>query len=180
MNDDLEPGIDCQSLGHYYEQCRLTAYPDPASPRARAQRAGRDDPSLSGAPWSIGFGDTGPDVVEGLTITQDEAEERYMRRLTQEFAPAVRSAVHARLNQKQFDAVVDIFYNVGAGNMSASTLVRLLNEGDFSGAAGQFPRWNLAGGQVMKGLQRRREAERLVFIGYDAGPAISAALAKFP
>jgi lysozyme len=97
-----------------------------------------------------------------------------------EFEPAVCRVVKVPLNQRQFDALVSIFYNAGVGNMSVSTLVRLLNLGDYSGAAAQFPRWNQSGGEVLKGLQRRREAERLVFLGDDAGDAIAAGEAKFP
>jgi lysozyme len=180
MNDDLHIGQDGQEVCHYFEQCRLKAYPDPASPLARAIRAKHPTAGLSGAPWTIGWGDTGPDVVEGLEITQHEADERFARRMADEFEPAVKREVRFKLTQKQFDALVSIFYNAGVTNMGRSTMVRVLNFGDYSGAADEFPRWNKAGGIVMKGLQRRREAERLVFLGYDAAPAITAALAKFP
>lgn len=183
MNDDLRLGPDGTEICHHYEQLRLEAYPDPGSPRAKAMRAGRpasEYRKLSGAPWTIGWGDTGPDVVEGLVITEQEADERFARRMALEFEHAVRQAVKVDLNQRQFDAVVSIFYNTGVGAMSGSTLVRMLNAGDFAGAAEQFPRWNMSGGAVMKGLQRRREAERLVFLGMAARPAIIAGEAKFP
>lgn len=180
MNDELNIGPDGAEICHHYEQLRLQAYPDPGSPRARALRAGRPAAGLSGAPWTIGWGDTGPDVVEGLTITRDEADRRFARRMALEFEPAVRSAVKVPLNQRQFDAVVSIFYNAGVGALSASTLVRVLNLGDFAGAAVQFLRWDKSGGEVMKGLQRRREAERLVFLGMGARAAIVSAEAKFP
>lgn len=180
MNDDLRLGPDGTVLCHHYESLRLKAYPDPGSPRAKAQAAGKPFAGLSGAPWTIGWGDTGPDVVEGLVITAEEADRRFARRMALEFEPAVRKAVKVPLNQRQFDAVVSIFYNAGVSALTASTLVRLLNLGDYAGAAGQFPRWNQSGGAVMKGLQRRREAERLVFLGMEARPAIISAEAKFP
>jgi lysozyme len=174
-------GVDGVEICHSYEKCRLRAYPDPGSELAKALRAGKAiGPHLRGDPWTIGWGDTGPGVVEGLVITQEEADARFARRMAEEFEPAVLRAVRVQLTQKQFDALVSIFYNAGAEALSASTLVRVLNSGDYKGAAGQFPRWNLSGGEVMKGLQRRREAERLVFLGHDAGPAITAALVKFP
>lgn len=183
MNDELHLGADGTALCHHYEQLRLQAYPDPGSPRAKAIRAGKppaEYQKLSGAPWTIGWGDTGPDVVEGLTITAQEADQRFARRMALEFEPAVRKAVRVPLNQRQFDAVVSIFYNAGVPAMSGSTLVRLLNMGDFAGAAGQFPRWNQSGGVRMKGLDRRREAERLVFLGMEARTAIISAEAKYP
>jgi lysozyme len=119
-------------------------------------------------------------VVEGLTITAQEADQRFAHRMAREFEPAVRKAVKVPLNQRQFDAVVSIFYNAGVAAMSGSTLVRLLNLGDFAGAAAQFPRWNQSSGQRMKGLDRRREGERLVFLGMDARNAIISGEAKFP
>lgn len=183
MNDELQIGPDGTVICHHYEQLRLEAYPDPGSPRAKAMRAGRPPAEyrrLSGAPWTIGYGDTGPDVVEGLVITEQEANKRFARRMAIEFEPAVRAAVNVPLNQRQFDALASIFYNAGVGALSASTLMRMLNLGDFAGAAAQFPRWNKSGGQVMKGLQRRREAERLVFLGMGARAAIISAEAKFP
>jgi lysozyme len=180
MNDDLHLGPEGAELCHHYEQLRLQAYPDPGSPRAKAIRASKPSAGLSGAPWTIGWGDTGPDVVEGLAITAEDADQRFARRMALEFELAVRKAVRVPLNQRQFDAVVSIFYNAGVSAMSASTMVRLLNMGDYAGAAGQFPRWNQSGGAVMKGLQRRREAERLVFLGGDARSAIAAGEAKFP
>lgn len=61
-----------------------------------------------------------------------------------------------------------------------STFLRKLNLGDYAGAAAELPKWVMAGGQVMKGLQRRREAARLVFLGMDARSAIVSAEAKFP
>ncbi|KPV08881.1 hypothetical protein APR50_10440 [Variovorax paradoxus] len=180
MNESLQLGPDGTEICHYYEELRLRAYPDPASPRAKAERAGRPSAGLSGAPWTIGWGDTGPDVVEGLTITLDEANQRFARRMALEFEPAVRKAVLVPLTQRQFDALVSIFYNAGRAALSASTLIRLLNAGDYAGAASQFPRWNMAGGSVMKGLQRRREAERLVFLGGDARSSIDSAKARYP
>lgn len=183
MNEEKRLGHEGTAVCHYFEQLRLEAYPDPGSPRAKAMRAGKPPSEyrkLNGAPWTIGWGDTGPDVVEGLKITTEEAGQRFARRMALEFEPAVRKAVKVPLNQRQFDALVSIFYNAGVAALTSSTLVRLLNMGDFAGAAGQFWRWNMSGGVRMKGLDRRREAERLVFLGGDAQSAIAAALAKFP
>ena len=191
MNEDLRMGPDGHAVAHYFEQCKLRAYPDPGSPLFKALRAAGIDPyslsaipagyaRLSGKPWTIGWGDASPDVVPGMVIGQAEADARYARRMAVEFEPAVRRAVTVRLDQRQFDALVSIFYNAGADALGRSTLVRLLNAGDRIGAAAEFPRWNKSGGAVMKGLQRRREAERLLFLGSVPKPAIDAALARFP
>ncbi|KQD16250.1 lysozyme [Acinetobacter baumannii] len=68
------------------------------------------------------------------------------------------------LTQNQFDALVSLAYNIGSGAFKGSTLLKLLNKGDYKGAADQFLVWNKAGGKVMKGLVRRREAERALFL----------------
>ncbi|MET3916247.1 lysozyme [Variovorax sp. OAS795] len=191
MNEHLSMGPDGHAVARYFEDCKLRAYPDPGSPLFAALRRAGVDPfalisvpsafaHLSGAPWTIGRGDTGPGVVPGLVIGQAEADRRYARRMASEFEPAVRCAVDVPLTQRQFDALVSIFYNGGASALGKSTLVRLLNGGDHDGAAAEFPRWNKSRGKVMKGLQRRREAERLLFLGAEAQSAIAAALAKFP
>lgn len=178
-------------LCHYFEQLKLRAYPDPGSPLFKALMREKIDPyslqavpakfvQLSGAPWTIGWGDTGPDVVPGLVITAEQADQRFARRMSSEFEPGVRAAVRLVLAQHEFDALVSIFYNVGVGAMRASTLVRKLNAGDRAGAAAEFPRWNKSAGERSKGLDRRREAERVLFLGTAAREAIAAALRKFP
>lgn len=145
---------------------------------------------LSGKPWTIGWGDT-ENVSVGLVISQAEADGRYARRLVRDFEPATRSAVQVPLSPRQFDAVVSTVYNTGPGGRGRdgilflasgmpSTFLRKLNAGDYAGAAAELPKWNRAGGQVLKGLQRRREATRLVFLGQDARSAIVSGEAKFP
>lgn len=189
--NDFHMSPDGHAVAHYFEQCRLRAYPDPGSPLFKALRAAGIDPygltavpashaQLSGKPWTIGWGDAAPGVAPGMVISQAEADQRYARRMAGEFEPAVRRAVTLPLNQRQFDALVSIFYNAGVEALSKSTLVRLLNAGDILGAAEQFPRWNMSGGEVLKGLKRRREAERLLFLGTDPKAAIAAGVAKFP
>ncbi|EAA7932780.1 lysozyme, partial [Salmonella enterica subsp. enterica] len=76
----------------------------------------------------------------------------------------VSRLVKVRLTQGQFDALVSFAYNLGARTLSTSTLLRKLNAGDYAGAADEFLCWNKAGGKVLKGLTRRREAERALFL----------------
>lgn len=78
---------------------------------------------------------------------------------------AVNSYVRVPLNQNQFDALVSFTFNVGSGNFRNSTLLKKLNNGDYKGASNEFLRWVRAGGRVLAGLQRRRNAERKMFLG---------------
>ncbi|CAK0744541.1 lysozyme [Gammaproteobacteria bacterium] len=81
---------------------------------------------------------------------------------------AVRKWVNVALTQGQFDALVSLVFNFGAGNFRKSTLLKKLNAGDFAGVADEFLRWNKAGGKVAEGLRRRRMAEKSMF---ERGPA---------
>ncbi|MCF3948709.1 lysozyme [Acidiphilium iwatense] len=73
------------------------------------------------------------------------------------------SQVTVPLNPNQQAALIDFVYNLGAGNFRASTLLRLLNAGDFARAVRQFTLWDHADGRVLPGLLRRREAEAALF-----------------
>jgi hypothetical protein len=79
------------------------------------------------------------------------------------FEKAVQRLVKVKLNQNQFDALVSFAYNCGEGNLAKSTLLKRVNAGDFEGAAQEFHKWNKGGGQVLRGLVRRRKAESDLF-----------------
>jgi lysozyme len=144
---------------HYFESCKLDAYPDPGS--------------KDGKPWTIGWGHTGPEVVKGLKWTQAQADAAFLRDL-HKFGCGVLECVKVEINQGQFDALVCFAYNVGLGALRSSTLLRLLNAGDYAGAAGQFKRWNKNDGKVMRGLIRRRAAEECLFRGMGGAESIAA------
>ncbi|OQS41126.1 lysozyme [Chromobacterium haemolyticum] len=112
--------------------------------------------------WTIGYGHTGPDVTPGQVITQAQADALLARDL-ERFEAGVARLVKVPLNQNQFDALVCFSFNLGLGALQGSTLLRLLNAGDYAGAAVQFPRWNKAGGKELPGLTRRRAAEQSLF-----------------
>lgn len=112
--------------------------------------------------WTIGYGHTG-NVKEGDSITKAEADELLDKDL-QTFRNGVRRLVKVPLNENQFGALVSFAYNLGLGSLQNSTLLKLLNAGDYDGAADQFLRWNKSKGKVLTGLVRRREAERAVFL----------------
>ena len=78
---------------------------------------------------------------------------------------AVSEYTDVDLSQNEFDALVSFTFNLGGGAFRRSTLLRKLNEGDRAEAADQLLRWNRAGGKVLRGLTRRREAERTMFLG---------------
>lgn len=125
------------------------------------------DPGTGGAPWTIGWGETGPDVRPGVMWTQQQADQRLRERLT-EFGEAVAALVRIRLQPNELAALASLAYNIGLANFRNSTLLRLLNAGDRGGAANQFLRWNRAGGRVLRGLSNRRAAERAMFVGANA------------
>lgn len=77
---------------------------------------------------------------------------------------AVNRLVKVPLKQNQYDALVSFVFNVGAGSFSRSTMLKLLNERDYQGAANQFPAWRMSGGVVMAGLVKRRANERALFL----------------
>ncbi|EMP5337354.1 TPA: lysozyme [Citrobacter freundii] len=135
-----------------FEGCRLTAYPDPGT---------------GGAPWTIGYGWTHPidgkPVKPGMTIDQETAD-RLLKTGLVSYENDVLKLVRVKLTKGQFDALVSFAYNVGSRALSTSTLLKKLNAGDIKGAADEFLRWNKAGGKVLNGLTRRREAERALFL----------------
>ena len=112
---------------------------------------------------TIGYGTT-KNVVEGMKITQNQAEEMLMKDL-EEFEEYVEDLIDVKLDQHQFDALVAWTFNLGPTNLKTSTLRKVLNKGAYDDVPEQMKRWNKAGGQVLKGLVRRRAAEALLFEG---------------
>ena len=117
---------------------------------------------------TIGYGSTlypnGKKVrLTDKAITKDEAITLLYDTLGT-YEKAIHDNVKAPINQNQFDALVSFVYNVGAGNFAKSTLLKKLNKADYQGAADEFLRWNKAGGKVLNGLTRRRDAERSLFL----------------
>jgi lysozyme len=111
--------------------------------------------------WTIGWGHT-QGVTEGMTCTVDQAEAWFQQDM-QWAQQAVLNAVNVPLNQNQFDALVSFTENEGAAAFERSTLLKLLNEGSYSGAASQFSSWIYQAGQVLPGLVTRRQQEAALF-----------------
>lgn len=119
------------------------------------------DPGTGGAPWTIGWGATGPGIDQGTVWTQDACAARLeadLQRYAAEVADALGDCPASAL---QFDALVSFHYNTGA--IARATLTRKHKAGDFEGAAREFDRWCYAGGRVMRGLARRRAAEAALY-----------------
>ena len=114
---------------------------------------------------TIGYGTT-KNVVEGMKISQHQAEELLMKDL-EEFEEYVEDLIDVPLEQNQFDALVAWTYNLGPTNLKTSTLRKVLNIGAYDDVAEQIKRWNKANGKVLKGLVRRRNAEAELFDGND-------------
>ena len=115
--------------------------------------------------WTIGYGHT-KDVQEGDVWSESHADHMLEVEL-EEFEGYINNNVTVALSQNQFDALVSWVYNLGPANLKASTMLKVLNSGDYEGVPAQIKRWNKAGGKVLEGLIRRREAEALLFVGRD-------------
>ena len=115
--------------------------------------------------WTIGYGHT-KDVQEGDEWSESHADHMLEVEL-EEFEGYINDNVTVALSQNQFDALVSWVYNLGPANLKASTMLKVLNSGDYEGVPAQIQRWNKAGGKVLEGLIRRRKAEALLFVGRD-------------
>lgn len=133
-----------------FEGCELTAY------------------QCSAGVWTIGYGITegagvGIKPAKGMTITQQQAED-LLRQAVDKFAARVDELITANVNANEFGACLSLAYNVGSNGFAKSTVLRELNAGRKDAAAAAFQMWNKAGGVVSKGLVRRREAEKQLFL----------------
>ena len=145
MNLNMKTSNEGISLIQKFEGCETEAY------------------QCSAGVWTIGYGHT-KDVVEGMKITTEEAEQMLVDEL-HEYESYINKHVTVALSQNQFDALVSWVYNLGSANLQASTLLKVLNAEDYSDVPNQIKRWNKANGKVLEGLVRRREAEALLFEG---------------
>jgi lysozyme len=133
-----------------FEGCKLTAYQCPAGI------------------WTIGIGSThygdGTPITKNRTLPTEKAAIALLAATIGQYEKAV-NAVDVELTQNEFDALVCLCYNIGAGNFASSTLVKMLKAKEpKSEIAAQFLRWNKAGGKVLAGLTRRRNAEAELFL----------------
>lgn len=140
-------------LVQYFEGCQLKAYTDEVGV------------------WTIGWGHTGLQhkdgtVYRGRVITQAQADDLLDYDM-QQFERRVTALVRIPISDYMFGALVAFDFNTGG--LDDSTLLLQLNDddGNIMDAADQFMRWNHAGGRVLRGLTKRRAAERALFLGNE-------------
>ena len=111
---------------------------------------------------SVGVPTGGYGHTRGLTAdmvgqpVSAEQADAWLQEDVGDAVAAVNRFVGVPLTQHQFDALVDFTFNEGAGALQHSTLLRLLNEGDYAGADAEFANWVRAGGGILPGLVKRR------------------------
>lgn len=119
------------------------------------------DPGTGGHPWTIGWGATGPGIGPGTVWTQAACDQRLVADIARHALDVETALGDMPTTQGQFDALVSFHYNTGA--IRRSTLLKHHLSGDHTAAAAQFARWNRAGGRVLRGLVRRRNAEAKLY-----------------
>ena len=110
---------------------------------------------------TIGYGST-KGVSMDMEITQERAEALLIEDIS-DFEEEVNKCVKVPLTQNQFDALVAWTFNLGGTNLRNSTMLKVLNEGEYEKVPSEMKRWNKAAGKTLDGLIRRREAESLLF-----------------
>lgn len=118
--------------------------------------------------WTIGYGTTaaagvGISPKAGMTISEAQAEG-YLHAALEKFAAQIAPRIKRPANDNEFSAFLSLAYNIGPGAFARSSALVKFNAGDKAGAANAILLWNKAGGKVLAGLKRRREAERALFL----------------
>jgi lysozyme len=106
---------------------------------------------------TIGFGTT-EGVKPGDTITAPKAVARALQDVAK-YEGAVKTCVKVPLHQYEYDSFLSLAYNIGPGAFCGSTLVRVLNAGDYTEACRQILKWDKFKGKPLRGLTIRRQAE---------------------
>ena len=109
--------------------------------------------------WTICGGET-LGVKPGMVETVEGCALREEAALIRHAEPVLACTPGLRPHPNQLSAAISLAYNIGTGGYCASTVARRFNARDWRGACDAFLMWNRAGGQVVRGLDRRRRAER--------------------
>ena len=107
---------------------------------------------------------SGKIAINGVTVKYADGltEQQALDLLSQDVQPAentVNTNVKVPLTQNQFDALVSFTFNVGGGAFKGSTLLKVLNQKQYTEVPTQLLRWTRAGGKVVQGLLNRRQNE---------------------
>lgn len=129
-----------------FEGCRLQSYKD------------------QGGVWTIGWGSTGPSIVEGLVWTQDQADRDLATRVQKLEDQFHLYVTRNSLSQDQVTALTDFAYNLGFGALIGSTLLKYIESGNDLTAAKAFCSWDHIGVTENKGLLIRRLSEALLYL----------------
>jgi lysozyme len=162
MNEDLSLSRAGANLVKHFESCMKKAGPDRyAAYKCPANVA------------TIGWGTT-KGVKMDMVWSLAQCDAAFLKDM-HHFEADVKRLVKVQLTQWQYDALVSFCYNVGAGNLANSTLLKKVNAGDFDAAALEFHKWCKAKGKKLDGLVRRRASEALLFqniadLDYDGRP----------
>jgi lysozyme len=128
-----------------YEGCELESY--------------QDEKGI----WTIGYGHTGAEIIEGMKISINQADKMFLNDLLS-FENGVTKLLVPNINENMFSALVSFSYNCGLGALRTSTLLKLINETKYFEAANEFLKWNKIAGKVDHGLTNRRRSERELFL----------------
>lgn len=111
--------------------------------------------------YTIGYGHCGSDVKEGMQITEAEAEKLLKEDISKFEKGVSQLTATVELKPQQFDALVSFAYNVGLKNFRGSDLLKTVREtpNDLETIRKDFRQWMKAGEKILKGLEKRREAE---------------------
>jgi len=140
----MKSSANCYKLIKHYEGCELNAYLCPSDK------------------LTIGYGHIN-DVTKGEIITQEQADNFFLQDIIN-FETIVNNLVKVKLSQNQFDALVSFVFNVGRGSFETSTLLNLLNKGDYNDIPAQLLRWDKdSKGSILDGLEKRRKSESILW-----------------
>jgi lysozyme len=117
------------------------------------------DPATGGAPWTVCFGHTGPDVRPGQSYTKAQCDALLQADMAVADA-AVRRCIPVPMLRHVEAALVSAVFNIGPSVVCGSTLQRKAMANNWPGACAELSRWDKAAGRVMRGLTLRRADER--------------------
>jgi len=155
-----------EKLAKPFESCSLKAYWDPAGFPTIGWGHLLSRTTKRQTMAKLGFSSEEADEWLRITypdLSQEQADKLFEADLSKTYNSLER-IVKIGITKEQAAALLDFAFNCGPGNLQISTLLRLVNRGDFVAASYEFPKWNKAGGVVYRGLTRRRRAEQCVFL----------------
>lgn len=120
------------------------------------------DPGTGGAPWTIGWGATGPGIGPDTVWTQSQCDQRLSEDIDRHALEVERVLSGCPTSQGQFDALVSFHFNTGA--IHRATLTKYHCRGEYDLAAAEFGKWRYAGGRILNGLVRRRRQEAAMYL----------------